>query len=95
MTHTARIYGSSLYDLAAEEQLTDADAGADAGQVRAAVSGRIPSMCSLLSQSPRYPKEERTGLLETAFGTQAERYLVNFLKLLCERGILGGCFRML
>ena len=29
-----------------------------------------------------------------SFGTEAERYLVNFLKLLCERGILGeysGC----
>ena len=33
-------------------------------------------------------------LIEEAFGGQAERYLVNFLKLLCERKILrefAGC----
>ena len=33
-------------------------------------------------------------MIEEAFGGQAERYLVNFLKLLCERKILrefAGC----
>ena len=33
-------------------------------------------------------------MIEAAFGAQAERYLVNFLKLLCERNILmeyAGC----
>ena len=52
-----------------------------------------PDYVKLLSE-PSIPKEERTKLLDTAFGTEAERYLVNFLKLLCERGILGeysGC----
>ena len=47
----------------------------------------------LLSE-PSIPKEERTKLLDTAFGTEAERYLVNFLKILCERKILrefAGC----
>ena len=43
---------------------------------------------------PSVPKTERTKLIEDAFGGQAERYLVNFMKLLCERNLLGefaGC----
>ena len=33
-------------------------------------------------------------LIDTAFGAQAERYLINFMKLLCEHNIMGefaGC----
>ena len=91
MTHTARIYGSSLYDLAAEENLTEVMME-QTGQVRE-LFRENPEYVQLLSE-PSIPKEERTGLIETAFGTQAERYLVNFLKLLCERNILrefAGC----
>ena len=43
---------------------------------------------------PSIPKAERIGLIEEAFGTQAERYLVSFIKILCEKGALGdfgGC----
>ena len=91
MTHTARIYGSSLYDLAAGENLTEVMME-QTGQVRE-LFRENPEYVQLLSE-PSIPKEERTGLIETAFGTQAERYLVNFLKLLCERNILrefAGC----
>ena len=55
--------------------------------------GENPDYVKLLSE-PAIPFEERKGLIETAFGTQAERYLVNFIKLLCERNILhefAGC----
>lgn len=91
MTQTARVYGGSLYDLAAEEQLTGA------------IMEQMKEVCSIFRKNPDYlkllaepsiPKKERTDMIETAFGTQAERYLVNFMKLLCERGILGefgGC----
>ena len=47
-----------------------------------------PDYIRLLGE-PSIPKEKRLGLIEEAFGTQAERYLVNFLKLLCERKLLG------
>ena len=43
---------------------------------------------------PAIPEDERLKMIEEAFGGQAERYLVNFLKLLCERKILrefAGC----
>ena len=91
MTQTARVYGGSLYDLAAEEQLTEA--------IMEQMSELLqlfrdnPDYIKLLSE-PSIPTKDRTDLIETAFGQQAERYLVCFLKLLCERGILteyAGC----
>ena len=91
MTQIARLYGGSMYDLAAEEQLTDTVM--EQMQEIRQLFRENPDYVKLLSE-PSIPKEERTRLLENAFGTEAERYLVNFLKLLCERGILGeyaGC----
>ena len=91
MTQTARVYGGSLYDLAAEEQLT----GAILEQMKEVrnIFRENPDYLKLLAE-PSIPKKERTDIIQPAFGTQAERYLVNFMKLLCERGILGefgGC----
>ena len=85
MTQIARLYGSSMYDLAAEEQLTDTVL--EQMQTIRQLFRENPDYVKLLSE-PSIPKEERTKLLED------DRDLVNFLKLLCERGILGeysGC----
>jgi F-type H+-transporting ATPase subunit delta len=91
MTKTARLYGGSLYDLAAEEQLTDILME----QLLAVrqIFGENPEYVALLSE-PSVPFGERKEMIEAAFGSQAERYLVNFLKLLCERNLLrefAGC----
>ncbi len=44
-----------------------------------------PGYLKLLGE-PAIPEDERLKMIEEAFGGQArERYLVNFLKLLCER----------
>lgn len=91
MTQIARLYGGSLYDLAAEEQLTEV-LMQQTQEIRK-IFRENPEYLRLLAE-PSIPFEERKGLIEAAFGAQAERYLVNFLKLLCERGILGeyaGC----
>lgn len=91
MTQTARLYGGSLYDLAAEEQLTDVILQ-QTKEVRK-IFGENPDYVRLLLE-PSIPFEERKGLIETAFGTQVERYLINFIKLLCERDLLrefAGC----
>ena len=91
MTQIARLYGGSMYELAAQEQLTDTVL--EQMQVIRQLFRENPDYVRLLSE-PSIPKEERADLLETAFGNEAERYLVNFLKLLCDRGILGdyaGC----
>ncbi len=94
MTEYARVYGGSLYDLAAEEQLTKE------------IMEEIPVILNLFRENPEYmklltepsiKKDERLKLIEEAFGNQAQRYLVSFMKLLCERGILNefeGCCTM-
>ena len=54
----------------------------------------MPEYLHLLGE-PSIPKGERgKELIENAFGTQAERYLVNFLKLLCDKNLIhefAGC----
>lgn len=91
MTEYARVYGGSLYDLAAEEQLTDAikEQMLEIKQL----FRENPDYIKLLSE-PSIKKEERTDLIEKAFGAEAERYLINFIKILCERSLLNeyeGC----
>lgn len=93
MTEYARVYGGSLYDLAAEEQLTEKIK--DEMLEIEALLEENPDYIKLLSE-PSVKKEDRTKLIEDAFGNQAERYLVSFMKILCERGILTeyeGCTR--
>lgn len=91
MTQTAKVYGGSLYDLAAEEKLD--------GQIMEQMNGikqifrEYPAYVRLLGE-PSIPQSERMKLLDEAFGGQVETYLLNFLKLLCEKKILGefsGC----
>lgn len=91
MTQTARMYGGSLYDLAVEEQLTDV-IQEQMGIIRGLFQEN-PDYVRLLME-PSIPQDERNSLIEKAFGAQAERYLINFLKILCEKSILtefGGC----
>lgn len=89
MTQTARLYGGSLYELAAEEQLTDIIL--EQMQEIRKIFRENPEYLKLLKE-PSIPKDKRTGLIEEAFGNQAERYLVNFIKILCERNILAEYF---
>lgn len=91
MTAAEKQYGAALYQLAREEDCTE--------EVRQAlalvcqVMGEEPEYGRLL-QNPALPKAQRLALLEEAFGEAVPRYVLNFLKLLCEKsalGILGGC----
>ena len=93
MTEIARMYGGSLYDLAAEEGLEsrileELDAAA-------ALLRDDPEYLHLLS-IPSIPKKERCGLLDQALRGQVHPYVLNFLKILCEKGTLRelpGCAR--
>ncbi len=85
MTKAGEIYGRSLYDLAKEEGVTE-------GILREMdeVNGIFrenPDYIRLLSE-PSIPKKERLGLLDEAFGTDINIYLLNYLKLLTEKGFL-------
>lgn len=85
MTENARRYGGSLYELAAEESITEQL------QEELSIIGQIfrenPDYIRLLSE-PSIPKAERLSLLDAAFQNQIHSYLLNFLKLLCENGTL-------
>ena len=91
MTETARVYGGSLYELAQEEHLEEKILS-EMKEIRA-LFRENPEYPRLLSE-PSIPRKERIGLIDAAFGSQAEPYLVNFIKLLCEKNLLrefGGC----
>ena len=93
MTEIARMYGGSLYDLAAEEGLETRildELGEAAALIR-----NDPEYLRLLS-TPSIPKKERCALLDEAFRGQVHLYVLNFLKILCENGTLRelpGCAR--
>lgn len=85
MTETARRYGGSLYELASEE-----------GQA-SEVLLQLQEVLDLMRENPGYgkllsepsiPRSERTQLLDEAFGSSLWPYLLNFLKILCEKGYL-------
>lgn len=91
MTERAGIYGGSLYDLAAEEKLTETIKDQLLGLK--AIFRENPDYLRLLSE-PAIKKQERLDLIDKAFGESCEKYLINFIKLLCERNLLGefeGC----
>ena len=93
MTETARMYGGSLYDLAAEEGLETRILG-ELEEVNALFKAN-PDYLHLLS-TPSIPKKERCGLLDEALRGQVHLYVLNFLKILCEKGTLrelSGCAR--
>ena len=93
MTEIARMYGGSLYDLAAEEGLETRILG-ELDEVSAILKGD-PEYLHLLS-IPSIPKKERCALLDEAFRGKVHLYVLNFLKILCEKGTLRelpGCAR--
>lgn len=91
MTQTAKIYGGALYDLARDEQLSSA------------MLEELTALNSAFHEAPDYlkllstasiSKEERCGVLETDFGGKIHPYVLNFLKILTERGSIrefDGC----
>ena len=93
MTEIARMYGGSLYDLAAEEGLETRVL--DELDEAAKLIRDDPEYLRLLS-TPSIPKKERCALLDEAFRGQVHLYVLNFLKILCEKGTLRelpGCAR--
>ena len=87
MTETARMYGGSLYDLAAEEGLETRILGELDEAV--ALFKASPEYLHLLS-TPSIPKKERCGLLDEALRDRVHLYVLNFLKILCEKGTAGA-----
>ena len=86
MTELGRAYGGALYALAEDEQLENE------------LLAQMDAVCKLLVDNPDYvrlikdkaiAKNERLSLLDHAFSAQVHPYLLNFMKLLCERSAFG------
>ena len=86
MTSTGRLYGGTLYDLATEEGLSEVYLE-QLVQIRD-LFRTYPDYPRLLME-PSVPFSERAKLIDEAFGEGTEGYLVNLLKLLCEKGLLN------
>ena len=83
MTEFGREYGDGLYALCAEESITDE------------VLQQLAELKELFRQNPDFirllsnmslPRSERTGIADRALKGQVHPYVLNFVKLLVERG---------
>ena len=94
MTEAASVYGEALYALARDENKSDTMLR----QLRALDESFAaePDFLRLLS-APNLSKIERKAILDTCFQEKTEPYLLNFLKILTERGYIrqfSGCVQV-
>ena len=85
MTQAGSVYGEALYQLCLEEKLTQAVLP----QLRCLQQSFAsePDFIRLLA-SPSIPKEERCAILDRSFRDQVHAYVLNFLKILTEKGYI-------
>lgn len=91
MTELAKEYGDGLYALTEEEQVS-AEVLAQLRMLAELFAGQ-PDFIRLLGNMT-LAKEERIAILDAALRGQVHPYVLNFLKILCERGALHefeGC----
>ncbi|MBR1972952.1 MAG: ATP synthase F1 subunit delta [Oscillospiraceae bacterium] len=85
MTEVGSVYGESLYELAKDESLTKI-----IGEQLAVLQQSFqqePEFVRLLS-SPNLTKAERCQILDDSFRGSVHPYLLNFLKILTEKGYM-------
>ncbi len=91
MTPIANQYGQALYALACEEGVSHSILQ-ELHVLRQSFSAN-PEYIRLLS-APQLTKQERCQILDEAFGGKLQPYLLNFLKILTEKGYMrhfDGC----
>ena len=91
MTQVGSIYGEALYSLAREEGLSQAIL--EQLDVLAGSFTQEPEFIRLLG-APNLPKAERCQILDDCFRGKVEPYVLNFLKILTEKGYIRhfpGC----
>ena len=85
MTEVGSVYGESLYELAKDESLTKL-----IGEQLTALQQSFqqePDFIRLLS-SPNLTKAERCQILDDSFRGSVHQYVLNFLKILTEKGYM-------
>lgn len=85
MTQAANTYAQALYGLARDEGL-DTTILEELSALRQ-VFTETPQYSKLLS-APDVPKQERCGILDEAFRGKIHPYVLNFLKILTEKGYI-------
>ena len=91
MTEVATTYGQAMYDLARDEGKSQ-QILAELSVLDQSLSAE-PEFLQLLS-SPNIPKEERVQILDDSFRGKIDPYVLNFLKVLTEKGYMrhfSGC----
>ena len=83
MTQIGSVYGEALYSLASEEKL-DTDILQQLLVLEQSFT-QEPDFVRLMG-SPNLSKEERCGILDTSFRGKVHEYVLNFLKILTEKG---------
>jgi F-type H+-transporting ATPase subunit delta len=83
MTQAVSTYAQALYDLAKDEGLVQRIL--EELNVLKSVFDENPQYSKLLS-APDIPKQERCQILDQAFRGKAHPYVLNFLKILTEKG---------
>lgn len=85
MTQIGTTYAQGLYALAKEENLTGIIL--EELDVLNRSFAEAPEFLQLLS-APNLPKQERTDILDGSFRGKVQPYLLNFLKILTEKGYI-------
>ena len=85
MTEVGSVYGESLYELAKDETLTKL-IGEQLAVLQASFH-QEPAFIRLLS-SPNLTKAERCQILDDSFRSCVHPYLLNFMKILTEKGYM-------
>ena len=91
MTEVGNVYGESLYQLARDENLSE-QIGGELTALRESFR-QAPEFIRLLS-SPSLTKAERCQILDDSFRGKVHPYVLNFLKILTEKGYMrhfGDC----
>ena len=89
MTQVGNVYAQGLYSLAKEESVEKSIL--DNMVVLENAFVQEPDFLRLLS-SPNLPKEERCEIIDKSFREKVHPYLLNFLKILTEKGYIRFYF---
>lgn len=84
MSQVGSVYGEALYSLCKEEDL--ADAVLQELSCLQESFGNDPDFLRLLS-APNVPVQERCQILDDCFRGRVQPYVLNFLKILTEKGV--------
>lgn len=93
MTRIAETYAEGLYSLAKEENLTESML--EQLKVLDQSFREEPAFLKLLA-APMLPKQERIGIIDESFRGRVQPYVLNFMKILTEKGYIhhfSECYR--